>query len=73
MLLTPPRKAELIFYSIKRYRTMKQPIYLSPRCEAIDLGLRESVMTTASNEDYTVTPQNPFGAPVFGDEIFGLL
>lgn len=52
---------------------MKQVLYLSPCCEVIDLGLRESVMTTASNEDYSVTPQNPFGAPVFGDQIMDLL
>jgi len=52
---------------------MRQPIYFSPSCEAIDLGLRESVMTTASNEDYSVTPQNPFGVPVFSDEIFDIL
>ena len=27
----------------------------------IDLGLRESVMVVASNEDYPITPQDPFG------------
>lgn len=52
---------------------MKQVLYLSPWCEVIDLGLRECVMTTASNEDYTVTPQDPFGAPVFGNQIMDLL
>lgn len=52
---------------------MDQASYLSPWCEVIDLGLRERVMTTASNEDYTVTPQDPFGAPVFGNDVMGVI
>ena len=46
---------------------MKKPAYLSPQCEAMDLGLRESVLVTASNEGYDVTPQNPFGAAEYND------
>lgn len=46
---------------------MKKPAYFSPRSEAVDLGARESMMITTSNEEFPVTPQNPFGAAEYND------
>ena len=62
-----------IIFADSKSCIMDQASYLSPWCEVIDLGLRERVMTTASNEDYTVTPQDPFGAPVFGNDVMDVI
>jgi len=42
---------------------MKHETYLAPSCEVTELEFRDSVLSTTSNESYTVNHVNPFGAP----------
>lgn len=49
---------------------MKHLAYLAPSSEVTLLEPRDAVLTTTSNEAYTVVHSNPFGAPssVYDDD-----
>jgi len=42
---------------------MNKHAYVAPECLLIVLGAGASLMNSASNEGYDVTPVNPFGTP----------